>query len=83
MQAVLFIFRYKMTWRAFVVFSYGKNGTIGRQIPFKVLPIVPLVMPLVPMVPMLPTYGSKWCRQNTAWEILPTREKSRDSIWRA
>ena len=24
--------------RAFVVFSNGKNGTIGRQIPFKVLP---------------------------------------------
>ena len=69
--------------RAFVVFSNGKNGTIGRQIPFKVLPMVPLVMPLVPMVPLLPTYGSKWCRQNTAWEILPTREKSRDSIWRA
>ena len=37
-------------------FSNGKNGTIGRQIPFKVLPMVPLVMPLVPMVPMLPTY---------------------------
>ena len=36
---------------AFVVFSNGKNGTIGRQIPFKVLPMVPLVMPLVPMVP--------------------------------
>ena len=71
------------TVRAFVVFSNGKNGTIGRQIPFKVLPMVPLVMPLVPMVPMLPTYGSKWCRQNTAWVILPTREKSRDSIWRA
>ena len=53
--------------RAFVVFSNGKNGTIGRQIPFKVLPMVPLVMPLVPMVQMLPTYGSKWCRQNTAW----------------
>ena len=69
--------------RAFVVFSNGKNGIIGRQIPFKVLPMVPLVMPLVPMVPMLlvpmvpmllvpmvpmlPTYGSKWCRQNTAW----------------
>ena len=70
--------------RAFVVFSNGKNdGTIGRQIPFKVLPMVPLVMPLEPMVPMLPTYGSKWCRQNTAWVILPTREKSRDSIWRA
>ena len=69
--------------RAFVVFSNGKNGTIGRHIPFKVLPIVPLVMPLVPMVPMLPTYGSKWCTQNTAWVILPTREKSRDSIWRA
>ena len=66
--------------RAFIVFSNGKNGTIGRQIPFKVLPMVPLVMPLVPM---LPTYGSKWCRQNTAWVILPTREKSRDSIWRA
>ena len=42
--------------RAFVIFSNGKNGTIGKQIPFKVLPIVPLVMPLVPMVPMLPTY---------------------------
>ena len=69
--------------RAFVVFSNGKNGTIGRQIPFKVLPMVPLVMPLVPMVPMLPTYGSKWCRQNTAWVILPTQKKSRDSIWRA
>ena len=69
--------------RAFVVFSNGKNGTIGRQIPFKVLPMVPLVMPLVPMVPMSPTYGSKWCRQNTAWVILPTREKSRDSIWQA
>ena len=74
---------YKITMRAFVVFSNGKNVTIGRQIPFKVLPMVPLVMPLVPMVPMLPTYGSKWCRQNTAWVILPTREKSRDSIWRA
>ena len=72
-----------LTVRAFVVFSNGKNGTIGRQIPFKVLPMVPLVMPLVPMVPMLPTYGSKWCRQNTAWVILPTREKSRDSIVRA
>ena len=45
--------------RTFVVLSNGKNGTIGRQIPFKVLPMVPLVMPLVPMVPMLPTYGSK------------------------
>ena len=31
-------------WRAFVVFSNGKNGTIGRQIPFKVLPMVPLVI---------------------------------------
>ena len=41
--------------RAFVVFSNGKNGTIGRQNPFKVLPMVPLVMPLVQMVPMLPT----------------------------
>ena len=71
------------TVRAFVVFSNGKNGTIGRQIPFKVLPMVPLVMPLVPLVPMLPTYGSKWCRQDTAWVILPTREKSRDSVWRA
>ena len=71
--------------RAFVVFffSNGKIGTIGRQISFKVLPMVRLVMPLVPMVPMLPTYGSKCCRQNTAWVILPTQEKSRDSIWRA
>ena len=75
--------RQKIIMRAFVVFSNGKNGTIGRQIPFKVLPMVPLVMPLVPMVPMLPTYGSKGCRQNTAWVILPTRQKSRDSIWRA
>ena len=66
-------------------FTIGRtpNVAFGRQIPFKVLPMVPLVMPLVPMVPMLPTYGSKWCRQNTAWVILPTREKSRDSIWRA
>ena len=32
--------------RAFVVLTNGKNGTIGRQIPFKVLP-------------MVPTYGSK------------------------
>ena len=75
----------KMYMRAFVFFSNGKNGTIGngtigRQIPFKVLPMVLLVMPLVPM---LPTYGSKSCRQNTVWVILPTREKSRDSIWRA
>ena len=75
--------RQQMVQRAFVVFSNGKNGTIGRLIPFKVLPMVPLVMPLVPMVPMLPTYGSKWCRQNTAWVILPTREKSHDSISRA
>ena len=30
--------------RAFVVLSNGKNGTIDRQIPFKVLPMVPLVM---------------------------------------
>ena len=78
----------KLIQRAFVIFTNGKNGTIGRQIPFKVLPMVPLVMPLVPMVmplvpmvPMLPTYGSKWCRQNTACVILPTRETSRDSIW--
>ena len=35
--------------RAFVVLSNSKNGTIGRQIPFKVLPMVPLVMPLVPI----------------------------------
>ena len=34
-----------ISMRAFVVFSNGKNGTIGRQIPFKVLPMVPLVMP--------------------------------------
>ena len=34
---------------AFVVFTNGKNGTIGRQILFKVLPMVPLVMPLLPM----------------------------------
>ena len=33
-----------LTLRAFVVFSNGKNGTIGRQIPFKVLPMVPLVI---------------------------------------
>ena len=66
--------------RAFVVLTNGKNGTIGRQIPFKVLPMVPLVMPLVPM---LPTYGSKYCRQSTAWVNLPTRKKSHDSIWQA
>ena len=48
-----------VTMRAFVVLSNGKNRTIVRQIPFKVLPMVPLVMPLVPMVPMLPTYSSK------------------------
>ena len=29
-------------WRAFVVFSNGTNSTIGRQIPFKVLPMVPM-----------------------------------------
>ena len=46
-------------YNACVVLTDGKNGTIGRQIPFKVLPMVPLVMPLVPMIPMLPTYGSK------------------------
>ena len=48
--------------RAFVVLTNGKNGTIGRQIPFKVLPMVPLVMPLVPMVPI------QWnqCYQHTA-----------------
>ena len=33
---------------AFVVLTNGKNGTIGRQIQFKVLPMVPLVMLLVP-----------------------------------
>ena len=32
--------------RAFVVHNIGKNGTIGRQIPFKVfIPMVPLVIP--------------------------------------
>ena len=34
----------KRSLRAFVVFTNGKNGTIGRQIPFKVLPMVPLVI---------------------------------------
>ena len=56
---LLYVVNRTVAMRAFVVLSNGKNGTIGRQIPFKVLPMVPLVMPLVPMVPMLPIYGSK------------------------
>ena len=39
----------KLTVRAFVVLTNGKNGIIGRQI----LPMVPLVIPMViPMVPL-------------------------------
>ena len=49
----------KQIMRTLGVLNIGKNGTIGRQIPFKVLPMIPLTMSLVPTVPMLPTYGSK------------------------
>ena len=41
------------------------NGTNGRPISFKVLPMVPLVIPLVPMVPLVETDGSQYCRQST------------------
>ena len=52
-------------------FSNGKNGTTGRQIPFKVLPMVPLVMPLVPKLPMVPMLWYQWyqCYQHTAVNI--------------
>ena len=50
------------------------NGTNGRQISFKVLPMVPLVIPLVPMVPLVKTDGSQYCRQSTVWAKLPTLE---------
>ena len=50
--------------RAFVVLTNGKNGTIGRQIPFKVLPMVLLVMPLVPMVPM----GTNGTNVTNVWQ---------------
>ena len=50
------------------------NGTNGRPIPFKVLPMVPLVIPLVPMVPLVKTDGSQYCRQSTVWAKLPTFE---------
>ena len=45
-QHCLLVCNQSVSLRAFVVFSNGKNGTIGRQIPFKVLPMVPLVIPL-------------------------------------
>ena len=48
------------------------NGTNGRPISFKVLPMVPLVIPLVPMVPLIKTDGSQYCRQSTVWAKLPT-----------
>ena len=48
------------------------NGTNGRPISFKVLPMVPLVIPLVPMVPLVKTDGSQYCRQSTVWAKLPT-----------
>ena len=35
------------------------NGTNGRPISFKALPMVPLVIPLVPMVPLVKTDGSQ------------------------
>ena len=41
------------------------NGTNGRPISFKVLPMVPLVIPLVQMVPLVKTDGSQYCRQST------------------
>ena len=47
------------------------NGTNGRPISFKVLPMVPLVIPLVPLVK---TDGSQYCRQSTVWAKLPTLE---------
>ena len=50
------------------------NGTNGRPISFKVLPMVPLVIPLVPMVPLVKTDGSQNCRQSTVWAKLPTLE---------
>ena len=50
------------------------NGTNGRPISFKVLPMVPLVIPLVPMVPLVKTDGSQYCRQSTVWAKLPTLE---------
>ena len=48
------------------------NGTNGRPISFKVIPMVPLVIPLVPMVPLIKTDGSQYCRQSTVWAKLPT-----------
>ena len=48
------------------------NGTNGRPISFKVLPMVPLVIPLVPLVPLIKTDGSQYCRQSTVWAKLPT-----------
>ena len=50
------------------------NGTNGRPISFKVLPMVPWVIPLVPMVPLVKTDGSQYCRQSTVWAKLPTLE---------
>ena len=50
------------------------NGTNGRPISFKVLPMVPLVISLVPMVPLVKTDGSQYCRQSTMWAKLPTLE---------
>ena len=50
------------------------NGTNGRPISFKVLPMIPLVIPLVPMVPLVKTDGSQYCRQSTVWAKLPTLE---------
>ena len=58
-QVSFMVYYFILILRALVVLTNGKNGTIGRQIPFKVLPMVPLVMPWVPIIPMLPTYGSK------------------------
>ena len=57
-------------WLIYTACVHGStNGTNGRPISFKVLPMVPLVIPLVPLIK---TDGSQYCRQSTVWAKLPT-----------
>ena len=62
-------------WLIYCACVHGStNGTNGRPISFKVLPMVPLVIPLVPMVPLVKTDGSQYCRQSTVCAKVPTLE---------
>ena len=71
--------------RAFGVVNIGNSENIftnARQMPFKVLSTVPLVSNVIG------TNGTnvtnilqQKIKQNTSWVNLPTRERSRNSIW--